>query len=134
MQANYNVKNKTTIVTVLNVFKITQKDRVTKSALELMSYKLHTLVICVSSNFCALFYAKYLDISYVHMLIYISINTISCIFVFSLFDSLCPEAVPVGPGTRGKLMIFSKNKNSFHSYKCLFYRALYINFFQHANP
>ena len=28
------------------------------------------------------------------MLFYISINTISCIFVFSLFDSLCPEAVP----------------------------------------
>ena len=48
---NYNVKNRTTIVTVLNVFKITQKDGVTKSALELMSYKLHTLVICVSSNF-----------------------------------------------------------------------------------
>ena len=48
---NYIVKNRTTIVTVLNVFKITQKDGVTKSALELMSCKLHTLLICVSSNF-----------------------------------------------------------------------------------
>ena len=47
---NNNVKNRSTIVTVLNVFKITQKDGVTEGALELMSYKLHTLVICVSSN------------------------------------------------------------------------------------
>ena len=48
---NYNVKNRSTIVTVLNVFNITQKDGVTKSALGLLSYKLHTLVICVLSNF-----------------------------------------------------------------------------------
>ena len=142
---------------------------VTKSALELMSYKLHTLVICVSSNFlctvlckilryqlssyvilhfnkhnyivgcystckdgklwiqcisckrwgheewagtgelqiaysCNLCVVNYLPL-YV-IVVYISINTISYIFVLSLFDTLCPEAVPVCPGTRGKLMIF----------------------------
>ena len=57
---NYNVKNRTTIVTVLNVFKITQKDGVTKSALELISYKLHTLVIYVSSNFLCTVFCKIL--------------------------------------------------------------------------
>ena len=101
------------------------RGEVTKSAPELMSYKLHTYVACVSSNlFCALFHAKYLGITYVHMLFYISINTISFIFVFSLFDSLCLEAVPVC-----KLKYFLKNSSSFYPYKCLFYRTLYVNFF-----
>ena len=40
------------------MFKITQKDGVTKNALELMSYKLQTLVICVSSNFLCTVFCK----------------------------------------------------------------------------
>ena len=108
---------------------------VTKSALELTSYKLHTLVICVSSNFLCTVLCKILRYqlsSYV--ILHFNKHNYSCIFVFSLFDSLCPKAVPVCPGTRGKLKVISKNKKLFYTYKCLFYRTLYINFFNILTP
>ena len=104
------------------------KDGVTRSALELVSYKLHTLVICVSSNILCTVLCTIL-ITYVHMLFYISINTISSIFVFSLFDSLCSEAVPVCPGTRGKLIIFQKIKIHFTHTNVYFIEHCTLTFF-----
>ena len=91
------------------------RDGVTKSALELTSYKLDTLVICVSSNFLCAVLCKILRYHLrSHVILHFNKHiTISCIFVFSLFDLLCPEAVPVCPGPWGKLKYFSKNKTYF---------------------